>query len=240
MAIQQTRRYSAYGLIGPTKNIFPDPIILKTGPATTDAGEIGQVAIVPTTQTAYMLTSNLNGINTWSVLSSGSGETLASLTVTPGPTSLTGALTQTGGDLSLGADATSKTISIGSVTGASATTIRGGTSGITLNATTSNVTVLPTTATSGTTSATITGRVGVATFTGQTTAAAGSITFTITNTFVTATSAVFVSISTLGSNIAALTVTRILPAANTLTVTAVNNGSAAINGNVILTFWVIA
>lgn len=113
MAIQQTRRYSAYGLIGPTKNIFPDPIILKTGPATTDAGEIGQVAIVPTTQTAYMLTSNLNGINTWSVLSSGSGETLASLTVTPGPTSLTGALTQTSGNVSIGADAIAQTIAIG-------------------------------------------------------------------------------------------------------------------------------
>ncbi len=137
-----------------------------------------------------------------------------------------------------------KTTVIGSLTTTSVTTIQSGTGGLALTsgATTPGlISVAPSTDTqaSPTAASTINSRVGSVTFTGFTTAAAASQTWTITNSLVSATSAIFVSISNLGTNDAEMTVQRVFPAAGSFTVVSKNNGAAALNGDVIVNFWVI-
>ncbi|MDX1532861.1 MAG: hypothetical protein R3230_01490 [Nitrosopumilaceae archaeon] len=119
--------------------------------------------------------------------------------------------------------------------------INAGTGGIDLNAG-GIVSMTPATdvQASPTATATINANVGVATFTGFTTASAASQVFTITNAVCTAASAILVSVSNLGGNDAQMTVTRVTPGAGSFTVTTVNNGAAALNGDVIITFWIIA
>ena len=48
-----------------------------------------------------------------------------------------------------------------------------------------------------------------------------------------------VTASNLGANDAQMTVTRVVPALGSLTVTVKNNGAAALNGDVNLNFWVV-
>jgi hypothetical protein len=105
-----------------------------------------------------------------------------------------------------------------------------------------SVSMVPDTTTeaSPTAATTLDKRVGVCTFTGFTTAAAAAEVFTITNSFVSATSAIFVTVSNIGSNDAQMTLTRVKQAAGSFQVTATNNGAAALNGNVVITYWVIA
>jgi len=102
------------------------------------------------------------------------------------------------------------------------------------------VAVTPVTSTVGGVALTCSGNVGVCTFTGQTTASAAEQEFTITNTTCTVGSAILVSASNLGGNDAQMTVTRVFPAAGSFVVTLTNNGAAALNGDVIITFWIIA
>lgn len=87
---------------------------------------------------------------------------------------------------------------------------------------------------------TINATVGSATFTGQTTAAGAQATFTITNSQVAATSALFVTVTNVGSNDARMTLEQVKPAAGSFEVMTQNNGAAALNGDVIINFWVIA
>lgn len=86
---------------------------------------------------------------------------------------------------------------------------------------------------------TINERVGVATLQGFTTGAAASLVLTVTNSVVTAGSAILCSASNLGGNDAQILVSRILPGSGTFDVTLINNGAAALNGDVLVTFWVI-
>ena len=85
----------------------------------------------------------------------------------------------------------------------------------------------------------INANVGRATFTGFTTAAAGSQVFVITNSVVTTSSCVLVTVCNEGANDAQMTITRVTRAAGSLSVTTVNNGAAALNGNVAVNFWVL-
>lgn len=87
--------------------------------------------------------------------------------------------------------------------------------------------------------ATINANVGRATFTGFTTAAAGTQTFVITNSVVTTSSCVLVSVCNEGANDAQMTITRVTRAAGSLSVATKNNGAAALNGNVAVNFWVL-
>lgn len=80
--------------------------------------------------------------------------------------------------------------------------------------------------------------VGHATFTGQTTASAASQVFTITNANVSANSAMLVTVSNIGANDAQMTLTRVKQGAGSFEVTARNDGAAALNGDVIIT-WII-
>ena len=54
---------------------------------------------------------------------------------------------------------------------------------------------------------------GIATFTGQTTASAAQETFTITNSTVSATSAIFVTVTNIGANDTRMTLERVKQAA---------------------------
>lgn len=92
---------------------------------------------------------------------------------------------------------------------------------------------------SPTAASTINTNVGAATFTGFTTAAAGSQVFTITNSLISATSQVFVTVCNEGVNDAQMTITRVERLAGSMEVTCTNNGAAALNGNVTVSFWVI-
>lgn len=116
--------------------------------------------------------------------------------------------------------------------------LAGTTGGLTLSSG-GAVKMAPATSSGSSTSFTLSSRVGSATVTGLTTASAASVTFTITNTIVSATSAIFVSVSTLGTNDAELTIQRVNPGTGSFTVICKNNGAAAVNGNVIVNFWVI-
>lgn len=124
----------SYGLTQPLINIFPAPIVALRNPATTDHAQIGTMWINRSTNSAFLLTSIVNNSATWTNLISGSGS-FSSLTVTPGPTSLTGAFTVlpgTGNAVSIGANATNHPTTIGSFTGASPLDLQAGTSGISL------------------------------------------------------------------------------------------------------------
>lgn len=102
------------------------------------------------------------------------------------------------------------------------------------------VTMVPGTSTAAAATGTVNANVGVVTCTGLTTASAASQVFTITNSLCTVNSAILVSASNLGANDAQMTVTRVVPGAGSFTVTLTNNGAAALNGDVIITFWIIA
>lgn len=84
--------------------------------------------------------------------------------------------------------------------------------------------------------ATLNAYVGVSTHTGLTTAAGATEVLTITCNKVVATSGVLVTVANTGGNDAQMTVTRVIPAAGSFTVTLTNNGAAALNGDVIVTF----
>lgn len=239
MSVNNQRKNVAYGLSDALLNVAPLPIVSLRAPLSSDLAPFGQIWIDKPTNTAYILTSIVSNAANWLQIA-GAGASFSSLTVSPGPTSLTGALTviAAGNAVQIANDAAVNAVTIGSVTGASSTTIQGGTAGIALNAA-GNVAVQPGTVSSATTSATLSKRVGIATFTGQTTAAADILTLTITNTFVTAASAILLTVANGGSNDARMSIEQILPSANTIEVIAINNGTAALNGNVTVTFWVL-
>jgi hypothetical protein len=81
--------------------------------------------------------------------------------------------------------------------------------------------------------------VGAVTFTGFTTASGSTQAFTITNGIVTTSSVIQVTACNEGANDAQMTVTRVQRAAGSFVVTLTNNGAAALNGNVTISFWVL-
>lgn len=160
--------------------------------------------------TVWMLTSIANSLAVWTELdNSGGSSTFSSLTVTPGPTSITGTTninTSGAGVTSIGTGGTGQT-NIGNTTGNTAitgalgttTTLTGGT-GIT--ATTGNITATtgnfvasaagqgfvfnsPTASGASPGPVVVNGRTGSATFTGPSIAAAADLTLTITNSAIT-------------------------------------------------------
>jgi len=143
------------------------------------------------------------------------------------------------GACSFGANAIAHTTTVGTATGAGTTTIQSGTGGISLEAA-GIVDVVPATDSQAAATSTVNANVGVSTFTGLTTASAAAQVFTITNSVCTVGSGILVSASNLGANDAQMTVTRVTPGAGSFTVTLTNNGAAALNGDVLITFWILA
>ena len=164
--------------------------------------------------------------------------TASNFTVTGASADLT--LLSTGGSVNVSAtEAVGDAIVLDASDAAGGIDLKAGTGGIDIAAA-GIVTMTPATATAAAAAVTIDANVGVATLTGLTTASAASQIFTITDSIVTVGSALLVSISNLGANDAQMTVTRVTPGAGSFTVTATNNGAAALNGDVIITYWVIA
>lgn len=79
-----------YGLSQSLPNIFPTPIVGKRAPTTADINkQLGQVWIY--NSTAYILVNVAAGSATWQLIeASGGAGVFSALTVTPGPTSITG------------------------------------------------------------------------------------------------------------------------------------------------------
>ena len=161
------------------------------------------------------------------ILTLGSANGAASVVVNGGTTAC-----------SFATNATDHATNVGSVTGVSATTISAGTGGLTFAA--AGIVDMVPVAASHASTVTINANVGVATLTGFTTAAAASETIVITNSVCTTTSAILCSASNLGANNAQMTITRIEPKAGSFEVTVTNSGDAALNGNCVITFWIIA
>jgi len=83
MAIQRTRAQSAYGYPTPMQDVFPQPVVMDRAPTTADQGEIGQLWVNSTANTAYVLCSITAGSSNWITSPSG-GITAASFTISPG------------------------------------------------------------------------------------------------------------------------------------------------------------
>lgn len=194
------------------------------------------------------LTANVTGAYTMDAASFSIDSTTASnVTVTGAGADVT--LASVGGSVVIdGSEALGTAIGITASDAAGGVVVTAGTGGISLDATAGNidinsttglVTMTPVTDTQAGAAVTINANVGIGIFTGLVTAAAASQVLTITNALCTANSALLASLSNLGANDAQCTITRIVPGAGSFTVTYQNLGAAALNGNVILTFWII-
>jgi filamentous hemagglutinin len=142
--------------------------------------------------------------------------------------------------INVGTGAAARTITMGNVTGATAVNVNSGTGGINLSsAGIFTLDAVADTQASPTAASTIDANVGSVTFTGFTTAAAGTQDFTITNSLVTTSSQVLCTVCNEGANDAQINIRRITRAAGSFVVKVVNDGAAALNGNVTLTFMVL-
>lgn len=101
-----------------------------------------------------------------------------------------------------------------------------------------DIALTPATNSAAATSLTLNAKIGVGTFTGQTTAAGAQETFTITNSEVSAGSGMLVTVTNVGTNDARMTLERVKSAAGSFEVMTQNNGGAALNGDVIIS-WVV-
>lgn len=150
---------------GPLTTLSALPIVGRRAPTTADKNyQIGQLWVLPSTNAIYGLSSVVNNLATWTLLSNAGGGAgvFSSLTVTPGPISLTG------------------TTGINTA-GAGVTTINtGGTGALLLGNATGNTTVTGSlTATSLVSTTTVTAGTGMTSTTGNITASAGNLAATL-------------------------------------------------------------
>ncbi len=226
---------SSAGIIGIGNDAVAQNINLGTGGAARDI-TIGNI----TGTTTLALNSGTGGIT---ATSTGAGDiTLASgdQVLIDGAGSVE--INSSASTINLGNDAVAQAINIG--TGAAARTITVGNTtagtGIILNGgATGDIQATPATNSAASANITLNAKVGVTTHTGLSTAAAASETFVITNSEVSATSGILVSVSDVGAADAQLTIQRVKPAAGSFTVIVKNNGAATLNGDVIIAFWVL-
>jgi hypothetical protein len=238
-----TRQSADYSFSQPLNFVNPNPIISLRVPTTADKAPLGTLWVDKVTNAAYVITSVANNLANWANFTGGALN-LSSLTVTPGPINLTGAFTlvAAGNTVHFADDAAANTVIINSQTGAGTTTINSGTGGIALQPSSHILTVSEEfdTVASPTNTIAITGTIGVANFTGFTTGAAASQAFILTNASITTASGILITAANTGANAALMTVERVLPAAGSVTVTLVNNGAAALDGNVNIAYWIFS
>jgi hypothetical protein len=132
--------------------------------------------------------------------------------------------------INIGTGAAARTLTVGNTTAGSSVILRGGAVG--------NIKVTPATNSAAGAAITLDSKVGVVTLTGLTTAAAASETLTITNSEVSATSGILVSVSDAGAADAQLTIQRVKPGAGSFVVIVKNNGAASLNGDIIVS-WIV-
>ena len=138
------------------------------------------------------------------------------------------------------------TVTLGSVTGAAGTAIKGGTGGIAITPTSGAISVVPATQSiaSPTASATQNSRLESITFTGFATAGTGTQDFTITNSTVLTTSCIMVNVTNLNAsgNGAIMQVLGTTQAAGSLIVHTKNVSAFALGAgdDVIINIWVMS
>lgn len=126
MATNPLRLQQAYGIGNSLQQLSPFTIIANRAPTTSDKARLGTLWDFKTSNLAYMLTSVTAGLSNWTLLSNNGGAgAFTSLTVT-------GAITQTAGNVSIGADAAAQTIAIGTGAAAKTVSIGSATAGSTL------------------------------------------------------------------------------------------------------------
>jgi len=108
MPTKVERRNTLYGYPNPQSNQFPDPIIQQVDPTTRDQALLGQTWINQATKTAFTLTDDVGGINTWVSQTGGAGA-FTSLTVNPGNVIVTAGNLNLGGLLTVDTGATINT-----------------------------------------------------------------------------------------------------------------------------------
>lgn len=225
MAVKRINRNLAYGLDNALQQLAPQPIVAHRDPTTSDIAQIGTIWVNPLDQTSWILVSIAANSANWAQSGGNGPGDFTTVTVTGGSGN---ALTVNQGNVVVGNGSLS-------VTGGTLTV----TNGMTIAAN-GLITMDPVTTTSATAAATLNANVGQIGFTGFTTAAAASQAFTITNSLVTTASMILVTVANLGSNDAQMTLTRVNPGTGSFVVTATNNGAAALNGTVLVNFWVVA
>jgi len=141
--------------------------------------------------------------------------------------------------INIGTGATNNQITIGSLSSTSMVTILGGTGGVLLSAA-GNVRIAPGTVSAAAYGATLNAYVGQATLTGQVLASAGVQDLTITNSLAATTSPILVTVDNLGTNDAQLQIQRIKLATGSFAVTVKNQGAAALNGDIHVTWQILA
>lgn len=133
--------------------------------------------------------------------------------------------------INIGTGAAARVITIGNVTGATGLVLNSGTGNITISSnSTGNISLVSGKVSSASTTVTNSSFVGTTTITGLTTASAASFTVTMTNTNVATTSSVLVTASNLdaSTNGAAVAVTSVVTALNTIIITIKNNGGGSL------------
>ncbi len=130
MATNPLRLQQAYGIGNSLQQLSPFTIIANRAPTTSDKARLGTLWDYKTntaaTDAVYMLTSVTGGQSNWKLLSNNGGAgAFTSLTVT-------GPITQTAGNVSIGADAAAQTIAIGTGAAVKGITIGSATAGSTL------------------------------------------------------------------------------------------------------------
>lgn len=112
----------AYGFTQALLNIFPQPIIAQRAPTTKDKAQLGTVWINKVSGFAYTLTQIVNNAANW--VGAAGGELLTSLTVTPGPITLTGTtnINAAGAAATVIGTGGTGTVEIGNTTGNTAVT----------------------------------------------------------------------------------------------------------------------
>lgn len=228
-------------------------IVAQRDPTTADKAPIGATWTNSVLATFWGLTRISGGVSVWVNLGNYNNATAINfgtaatnhVTTLGSNVGASSTVINTGtGAAEIGSNATDHPTNVGSATGTSTMTINAGTGGLRFNALGKvSVLALPTDTQASPTVTTVAmpNNMGAATFTGFTTAVAASEKFIITNANVTAASKILVSASNFGAPAAKMTVTRVEPKAGTFEVTVTNMDAAdALDGDIVLTWWVLA
>jgi hypothetical protein len=94
MSFTNNNQTSLYGFSSPLTPALQPPIVANRAPNTNDYTQIGVLWVYPATNQAWILVSIVSNVATWNLIeASGSAGVFLSLTVSPGPITLTGATT---------------------------------------------------------------------------------------------------------------------------------------------------
>ena len=264
MALTQ-RKNVGYGQNQPLVDVFPAPIVAQRDPVDNDRAEAGTIWVNAATNDSFVAAATTANVTNWTNIAGGAGE-FDQLTVAgAGPVDIdvTGVVSidsdaasnfsVAGAGVDLTLEAAGGSINITASEAAfdainiSATAVGGGVliDGFDLlelrtSNDPGNIQITAAVSTDAGAGGTLDSFSGVNTITGLTTAAAAAEVITITNDTVIVGSGILVAAANLGANDAQMTVTRVVTAAGSFDVTLTNNGAAALNGDLIISFLVMS